>query len=41
MSQPLCLENLPRTVELERDGDGRPRLAYICLLYTSEQEGSR
>ncbi|MEI3232457.1 MAG: hypothetical protein V8S24_15200 [Gordonibacter pamelaeae] len=29
MSQPLCLENLPRTVELERDGDGRPRLAYI------------
>ena len=29
MSQPLCLENLPRTVELERDGDGRPRLAYV------------
>ncbi len=26
---PLLEKNLPRTVELERDGDGRPRLAYI------------
>ena len=32
MSQPLCLENLPRTVELERAVFER---ALACLLYTS------
>ncbi|RDB61737.1 S-methyl-5-thioribose-1-phosphate isomerase [Gordonibacter sp. 28C] len=29
MDRTLHLENLPRTIELERDGDGRARLAYI------------
>lgn len=29
MSQPLRLDRLPRTVELERDGDGRACFAYV------------
>ncbi|MBX9033214.1 S-methyl-5-thioribose-1-phosphate isomerase [Gordonibacter massiliensis (ex Traore et al. 2017)] len=29
MERTLHLENLPRTIELERDGDGRARLVYI------------